>query len=367
MRVLLANSEGGLRGGELQTVALATGLRELGCEVALAARREGALLSSASASLRCEPFRFEPVPVSTPFALASLIARWKPDVLHAQTSTAHTHLWLARRLLRGAPPLVVSRRVAFPVARDVLSLLKYRTGVAHYIPISNAALRSLAALGIPASMMTVVPSGVDTARFRNARGNDHLRGEWGIGSGEMIIGMVGAFEEEKGHRVLLDAAPLVLEAYAEARFVLIGAGRTLPAIERLIARSNLAGKVLCFEQRAPLETILPLFGVFVLPSLDEGLSSAVLAAMATGLPIVASNVGGIPEAVTPECGILVPPGEAAPLAEAILQLIRDEPLRERLGAAARERASSFDASIMVRKTCEIYRRVVGRGDTRSKP
>jgi glycosyltransferase involved in cell wall biosynthesis len=367
VRVLLANSERTLRGGELQTAALASGLQERGCEVVIAARRDGALCSVVPEGVGCRPLRFEPVPAATLIALASLMVRWKPDVLHAQTSSAHTHLWLARRLVRSAPPLVVSRRVAFRVGRDALSLLKYRTGVAHYIAISNAAAGSLSALGVPASKVTVVPSGIDVARFQNATGDEHLRAAWGIERGTMIIGMVGAFEQEKGHRILLGAAPVVLERHPDVRFVLMGGGRTLPAIERLIAASGLTGKVLCLQERAPLEAILPLFSIFVLPSLDEGLSTAILAAMAAGLPVVASAVGGIPEAVTAGCGILVRPGDALELAEALLRLAANPALRESMGKAGRERASSFDINTTVDETCEVYRRVTGRENAFPNP
>jgi len=365
MKVLLGNSERALRGGELQTLALARGLEALGCEVVVAARRGGALIDAAR-GVRCEAFRFESPPLETPVELARLIARWRPDVVHAQTSAAHSHLWLARRLLRSAPPLVVSRRVAFRVRRDPLSLLKYRTGVAHYIPISRAAARGLEAAGVRASAMTVVPSGVDVAAFRASRGDERLRHEWGIERAEAVIGAVGAFEREKGHEVLLDAALSVLERRPGARFVLVGDGRLRPSFERAIARSALAGNAICVTQSAPLETILPLFDLFVLPSLEEGLSSALLAAMAAGLPIVASDVGGIPEAVTPECALLVPPGDRAALAAAIVRAVEDVVLRRRMAEASRARAELFDTRIMTARVHEIYRRVTGAGRAESE-
>ena len=360
MRVLLANSERRLRGGELQTLSLAQGLESLSCEVAIAARGGGALIALASLRVRCEAFRFEPIPVLSPPALASFITRWKPDILHAQTSTAHTHLWIARGFLRGAPPLVVSRRVAFPIKADPLSFLKYRTGVAHYLPISEAAAESLAALGVARSKMTIVPSGVEAARFASAEADRTLLEGWGIGDASFLIGTVGAFEREKAHLTLVEAAALVLEKRPEVRFVLVGEGRLEAALSHAISSRGLAGKVILARQRAPLELLLPLFKAFVLPSRAEGLSTAILAAMAAGLPIVASNIGGIPEAVTAECGILVPPGDPHLLAQALLRVVEDERLRRSLGQAGRRRAADFDIGATVEKTLRVYERVLER-------
>jgi glycosyltransferase involved in cell wall biosynthesis len=107
-----------------------------------------------------------------------------------------------------------------------------------------------------------------------------------------------------------------------------------------------------------LEETLGAFDVFALPSLEEGLSTALLAAMASGLPVVASDTGGIPEAVSPECAILVPPGNAGSLAGAIERLLADPDLRRRMGEAGKARAALFDISITVDRTLELYRAVL---------
>jgi glycosyltransferase involved in cell wall biosynthesis len=357
MRVLLANSEAGFRGGELQTLALARGLRGEGCEVLIASRAGSALAARAAIDGEVAEYAFERPPVFTPCALARLISRWRPTVLHAQTSGAHTHLWLARALVRGSPPLVVSRRVAFPVGRDPFSTLKYRTGVAHYIPISRAAAGSLLARGVSPAVMTVVPSGVDLASFTGAVGDAKLAASWGIEQGDCVIGTVAAFEREKGHRTLLDAAAAVLREHPRSRFVMAGEGRLRRAIERAAALLPCGGRIVFVPPGAPLEKMLPLFDVFVLPSLREGLSTALIAAMASGLPVVASRTGGIPEVVSDGSGILVPPGDAAALARAIGRLLSDAGLREALGREARKRASAFDIGRTVRGILEVYRMV----------
>ena len=358
MRIILANSEKGWRGGEFQTIALARGLQHDGCEVMIAARSGSVLSKRVAGSILSEEYRFEAVPIVTPIVLARLISRWRPDILHAQTSDAHTHLWLARKLLAEAPPLVVSRRVAFRIGKDPFSLLKYRTGVAHYIPISRAAAASLLAQGVSAARLTLIPSGVDVDAFKGAIGSPDVKRRWGIESGDIVIGTIAAFEVEKGHETLVRAAADILREVSGARFILVGEGRLKAEIEGEIRRAGLAGRLACVPLDAPLEEMLPLFDIFVLPSLEEGLSTALIAAMAAGLAVVASMTGGIPDVVSSGTGILVPPGDHEALSRAIMTLIHDEGLRRSMGDAGVKRAADFSIGRTVETTLGIYRSLI---------
>jgi glycosyltransferase involved in cell wall biosynthesis len=359
VKALIVNSERHLRGGEFQTMLLGQELPRAGCDVMLAVREGSALAERVRRSLPCATFRFEKVPISTPVALARVIERWRPDVIHAQTSDAHTHAWLARKLLRPAPPLVVSRRVAFPVGRDPLSLCKYRAGVAHYIPISSAAAASLAHVGVPASRMTVVPSGIDVKSFQSAKRSLGNRKRWGIPEEALVVGTVGAFEAEKGHLTLVRAAAKVVRACPQAHFVFVGEGTLRGKLETEISGLGLSGSIVLVVPRAPLEEVLPLFDIFALPSLQEGLSTALIAALASGLPAVASMTGGVPDVINAECGMLVPPGDTEALAQAIIKLGLDVELRKRLGHAGGIRAMDFDIASVVRRIVEVYRHVLG--------
>ena len=354
MRVILANSEKGWRGGEFQTMELARGLQRGGCEVMIASRVHSELSRRASGVIPLAEFRFEAVPLATPLALARLISRSRADILHAQTSNAHTHLWLARKLCAGAPPLVVSRRVAFRIGKDPLSLLKYRTGVAHYIPISGAAAESLVALGVDGSRLTVIPSGIDVDAFVGAIGSPEVRRKWGLQPGEVIVGTVASFEAEKGHETLVRAAGEIVRRNPSVRFILVGEGRLRSRIEEKIKLAGIEGRLMCVSLEAPLENVLPLFDIFVLPSLEEGLSTALIAAMAAGLPVVASMTGGIPDVVSRDNGILVPPGDHEALSRAIAGLIRDADLRRRMGEAGVKRAADFEIDRTVERIRGIY-------------
>ncbi|MDD4856655.1 MAG: glycosyltransferase family 4 protein [Candidatus Krumholzibacteria bacterium] len=358
MRILLANSEMGFRGGEFQTLALSRGLQRSGCEVMIAARADSELARKASDAIPCMQFPFGPIPMATPLALARLISRWQPDILHAQTSLAHTHLWLARKILSGAAPLVVSRRVAFPIGRNPFSLLKYRTGVSHYVPISKAAAASLISLGVDASRITIIPSGVDVDAFGAAKGSLEVEQSWLIEKGSFIIGTVAAFEIEKGHRTLIRAAADILRESPDARFILIGEGRLEREIRGEIELLGIGRAVKCVHPGPPLEEVLPLFSVFVLPSIQEGLSTALIAAMAAGIPVVATMTGGIPDVVSEGSGLLVPPGDSSALARAVVSLVNDEDLRKKMGEAGKKRSADFDMSRTVERTLALYRRIL---------
>lgn len=368
MRIILANSERGWRGGELQTLELAKGMQRGGCDVMIASRARSALSERASGLIPFIEFRFEAIPFATPVALARLVSRWRPDVLHAQTSDAHTHLWLARKLVAGAPPLVVSRRVAFQIGKNPFSLLKYRTGVARYIPISRAASASLAALGVDASRLTVIPSGIDVEAFMGRMGSPEIGRRWGLREGETVFGTVGSFEVEKGHETLLRAAGEVARGNPGIRFILVGEGSLRSRIEEKIRRAGLERVVTIAAPDAPLEDMLPLFDVFVLPSIEEGLSTALIAAMAAGLPVVASRTGGIPDVVSPESGILVPPGDGEALSRAIVALLESEDLRAKMGEAGARRAADFAIGRTVERTRAVYESLLHkegkRGSTR---
>jgi glycosyltransferase involved in cell wall biosynthesis len=347
----------------LQTLALGSGLAGRDCEVMLAAARSSPLAEAAAGRLPLETFRFESIPLVTPPALARLCREWNPDVIHAQTSRAHTHAWLARTYIRNAAPLVVSRRVAFHLTGGPLGRLKYRRGVAHYIPISRAAAATLTAAGVPDDQMTVIPSGVDTVRFGQAAGNPGLLDTRGISRDNFIVGTAGSFTPEKGHGVLIDAAKLVIDRHPECYFILVGTGWLEEELQAR-AEGEGRGRIGLILATPPLEEVLPQFDLFVLPSLKEGLSTALLAAMAAGIPVVASRTGGIPEVVTEGCGLLVPPGDAESLADAIASMIDNEAMRQEIAQRAQARVHDFDIALTVERTLQVYRRIIEGGGER---
>ena len=173
--------------------------------------------------------------------------------------------------------------------------------------------------------------------------------------------MVARFEAPKDHVTLLRAAarippevPWVLE--------LVGDGPGVPAARSLAACLGIAGRVRFLGARGDVERLLAGAAVFVLSTRREGLPLAILEAMRAGVPVVASAVGGVPEAVVDGVtGYLVPPGDERALARRVLALLTDRRLRERLGAAGRRRYEDrFTLEPMVTMTLAVYRRAASR-------
>ena len=347
MRVLLVNSSVTMRGGESQTLELGLRLRGRGIETAFAVRAGSELDAAIPAGPGTLKVRFETPVFSTPLQIRRFIKDWRPDIVHAQTSKAHAHALFA---CRGLAPLVVSRRTAFGGGRGLASILKYGKGVAHYIPISEAAARSLRSRGVPDGKMTVVPSGIEIERFSSV-----VRARI---AGEIpVAGMAAAFEKEKGHSVLLDAAAMLESRGIRMRYLRAGRGRLE---ERIVAGASKRGidlEIRRIGDDLPLERFLGMLDIYILPSIEEGLSTGLMAAMASGLPCVASRTGGIPEVTGEEAALLVEPGDAAGLAEAIGNLAGDPSVRDLYSSRGAERALLFDVEKMVDGTLGVYERV----------
>jgi glycosyltransferase involved in cell wall biosynthesis len=177
----------------------------------------------------------------------------------------------------------------------------------------------------------------------------------GVPDGCPVIGTVGNLTPKKDHATLLRAFALVVDDLPQARLVLVGGGPAEAATRRLVRELRLEGSVILTGTRDDVPMLLPGLDVFCLTSRFEGLSIAMLEAMAVGVPPVVTTVGGLPEAVRHEIdGLLTPPGDAVATAAALRRLVRDNSLSRRLGAAARTRAQTFDLDKAVRRLEEIY-------------
>jgi len=337
-----------MRGGESQTLELGLRLRKRGIETAFAVRGGSELEAVLPPGVESIKARFETPVLTTPLRLRRFIKRWGPDIVHTQTSKAHAYSLIA---CTGLVPLVVSRRTAFSGGRGLASILKYGRGVAHYIPISEAAAHSLRSRGVPDEQMTIVNSGIDIARFASVR-RDREAGE------VLLAGTAAAFEKEKGHSVLLDAATILDSRGIGIRYLLAGRGRLEDEIVVQASERGLDLDIFRIGDDLPLESFLGRLDIYVLPSIEEGLSTALMAAMASGLPCVASRTGGIPEVTGEDAAVLFEPGDPDGLADAIEKLAGDPVARELYSARASERALLFDVERMVNGTLEVYKRVI---------
>jgi len=231
--------------------------------------------------------------------------------------------------------------------------------VDRYVAVSQANARYLVdQKGIPLGKVEVIRNGCDLDRFRPGRaGSQELKAGLGFAPEDPVVTVVGRLEPQKGHRVLLDALPLVLRQFPSARLVCVGEGSLRSELELLAETNGVARSVRFVGQQARVEDWLALADLVVLPSLWEGLPLIAIEALAAGRPIVATAVDGTPEVVVNGVtGLTVPPGDERALARAVTHLLADPGRCDALSRAGREWvASQFDRDQQVRATMGLYR------------
>jgi glycosyltransferase involved in cell wall biosynthesis len=195
--------------------------------------------------------------------------------------------------------------------------------------------------GVPAHKIRVIHNGVDPYQFRVRESQTVARQALGLPVGIPVIGCIGRLELIKGHSYLVDAMIQIRARLPQAVLLVVGAGTAQAALREQVRKRGLSGVVLVVGGQQDIRPFLQAMDLFVLPSLDEGFGIALLEAMAMELPIVASNVGGIPEVVdNGKTGVLVSPRDSDALAQAIVALLKHEEKRHRMGMLGRERVLS---------------------------
>jgi glycosyltransferase involved in cell wall biosynthesis len=343
------------RGGQAQVLYTVTGLRARGERAVLVAHPRGELrrrMGDGSEVIALAPrTEFDPIAA---WRLGRLIRRLRPDVIHAHDPHGVAMAAMAITSLPTSPALVASRRIEFSIGQNRFSKWKYER-VDGFIANSEAIRGRLLASAIPHTKTTVVHEGVDVdaiARMPAADAHTAL----GLPREAPIVGNIAALAPHKGQQDLIDAAAIVVRSVPEAQFVICGDGESRRALEDHIRRRQVERHVVLAGFRTDVLALLKDFDLFVMSSVAEGMCTALVEAMAASKAAVATRVGGVPEVLADgETGFLVPPCDPEAMAAHIVELLRDEPLRSRMGRAALERArASFTVDRMVDGTMAAY-------------
>ena len=179
------------------------------------------------------------------------------------------------------------------------------------ITISEAIRRVIERQGVDPGRVRCVLSALDPAPFQEPCNRDAFRQAFGLAAEDLVVGMAAQFIPRKGHDVLLQAIPAILTDHPRTRFLLFGQGPLRSVVSRRVEEAGLSATVLLPGFRNDLPTLLPCLDLLVHPATQEGLGVILLQAGASGIPVVASQAGGIPEVVVhEETGLIVPPGNA---------------------------------------------------------
>ena len=206
--------------------------------------------------------------------------------------------------------------------------------------------------------ISVINNGIDVQNFGDFSARKKLREDLGIGD-VFLIGIIARLSDVKGHIYLIQAMQRVLQSFPSAKLLIVGQGRMENILIKQVNDLGIKDNVLFLAQSSDTKNMLAAMDVFVMPSLQEGLGLALMEAMAQGLAVVGSAVGGIKTLIKDKVnGLLVEPADPVALAEAIAQLLSDASLRDNLGANARKFImNNFSKEKMVKCTEGVYEQV----------
>ncbi|HOC30809.1 MAG TPA: glycosyltransferase [Armatimonadota bacterium] len=214
--------------------------------------------------------------------------------------------------------------------------------------------------GVDPERVHVILNGIDLGAFTEGCDIYEARRWLGCYGDGPVIGMISSLRPIKDHRTLLNAMRAVLYQRPDAKLVLVGAGSEMEPLRELARNLGIEPSVFFTGAREDVRRVLAALDVFVLSTHSEGMSNAIIEAMASGLPVVATDVGGNGECVVDgQTGYLTPHRDAAALADRLLNLINEPEMAREMGERGRRRAvAEFDVNIMVSRTAGLYRRLL---------
>ncbi len=368
MRIAQVNLQRDWGGAERHVSLLSQSLRNAGDDVVVCCNPHGGLRADAhTRGIEC---RFvnavNQMDLVAGLRLKVQLSNFRPEIIHVHTPRDYLCGFLASRLLPGAT-LTLTRHMMLPV-KPMMRRIYGRSAAVFCL--SPGMVRFLDAQGVPRKLLRQVRSGIDTSEFDTHAAREQrerTRAEWHIRDQEVAVGAVGRLVKGKGHDTLLEALAHLREGQqghhqTAIKLILVGDGPERGRLEQRARMLGLAGAVHFDGFRSDIPTALAALDVFVLASEGELLPLSVMEAMAAGLPVLATSVGGLSELVQSDItGILVPPHDTHRLKAAVRCLADDPALRRRLGIAASYRAhKDFTLAAMAEDTLNVYRELVYR-------
>jgi glycosyltransferase involved in cell wall biosynthesis len=221
--------------------------------------------------------------------------------------------------------------------------------------VSEDLRRHMVAEGFPQSQVHVVHNGIDPGPQVSGTERRAARAALGLPEDALVVGTVGRLDPVKDFETLIRGFAECADRLPRARLVIVGEGPERASLEAVARDSGLDGLVVFTGHRQDVRALLPAFDLFVNSSIHEGISLTILEAMAARVPVIATSVGGNPEIVTADTGVLVPARSPESIARALLELAGDETVRSRMSKAGRARVErSFSAERMFRHYLQSY-------------
>ncbi|NIA27182.1 MAG: glycosyltransferase [Desulfobulbaceae bacterium] len=359
MKILHVETGRHLYGGPQQVIYLVSALRERGHDCTLVCPPESGIDATARSAGIPVRSLFCAGDLDLPFAyrLVQYLQTSKPDLVHCHSRRGADMLGGLAASITDVPA-VVSRRVDNTEMR-LLAALRYRP-FRKIIAISEAIAAVLRDRDIDVDRIEVIRSAVDTEQFATSADCAAYRADFGLPEDAVVIAAAGQLIPRKGHRYLLQAIAELQHSHPNLRTIIFGEGYLNNQLRTQAASLGLGEVVQFAGFRDDLDSYMACVDIFVHPALAEGLGVVTLKAAAAGVPVVGFKAGGLVEAVVDgQTGILVPPENVEELRDAIAALLNDANLRQKMGAAGRERMQNeFSIDTMVDMHIALYESVL---------
>lgn len=334
-------------GSEKHLLELATGMAGAGFRVSVFSLAEGAYASRFREAPGIE-YRslnvtriYDAKGLSALFSLAGYIRRQQVDVLQSFHTASDLIGPLAARLSLGGTKILSSRRdLGYTKSARHVKMQRLVNRLVDYILANSKAVKKsiMEKEAFPEERIHTIFNGIDPAPFAAATAaRERKRAALGAGADQIMIGSVGNIRLVKGYDLLVEAAAAVLERNSAVRFLHVGDGEMRGALEARCRELGIAGRFRFLGASKEVASFLAALDIYVQPSRSEGMSNAIMEAMAAGLPVVATDVGGNPDLVEHGVtGLLVPAEDSAALAEQLLHLAGQPQLRRELAGRSQD-------------------------------
>lgn len=365
MRVMQVNSILNGGGVDNQTLELCKGLLDIGVKVSLATSEDANLLDQARHITGLEVHALRSTRPAFTRALRACMRTWRPHVAHAHHGGDYSPTAIAACQSGCSPQVVVSRHLMHP---NRLISRRFLLSCADMVAVSKAVYAvQNATLSGPRERLHQIYGGVDCTRFvpSNVAAHAAAKAEQGWDPDTIVFGVPGYFNPPrgKGQMEFLQAVVEVHDVQPAARFVVVGSGGLLEPMQAFIADNQLQNVVRIIAWQSDVRSLFAGIDVLVYPVVEpEALGIVLWEAMACGLPVIASNLGGVSEAFEDERhGLLVPPGDVERLAAAMQQLGASSDLRRRYGEAGRSHVQKhYSTPVQAAHMLALYNTIAQR-------
>ena len=298
--------------------------------------------------------------------LFQYIANTKPDIIHTQLETSDTLGCMIARILK-IPSVSTLHTLSVPSQkrtsrfRNFMRRFSLRFFCNKIIAVSEVTRKHFISLGMKPEKVITLHNGISVERFQhNFAEMRAYRKELGFDDGDFVLVTVAVLREQKGIQNMIRAIPSLLNKFPNVRYAIVGDGDYRNPLEELANLLHVDDKISFLGYRNNIPEVLAASDLFVFPTLNDALPTVLLEAMATGLPIVASRVGGVPEIIVDgQSGLLVQPGEPSLLVDACTRLLDDRDFANALGIAGHEVVvQRFDINRQLKNLKSLYHQLV---------